>query len=146
VTPDQLELIDLTSDVILSIDKRLADRFYERLFEIAPDTRRLFVHDLEEQKVKLLNMLVSLVGAVRNPELFSSILTHLGRRHVGYGVVPAHYAATRTALLTSLAEVLGPRFTEPVSKAWTALYDAVEREMLRGAGASSAPDADAQRA
>jgi nitric oxide dioxygenase len=135
VTPDQLELIELTSDALLSVDGRLADRFYERLFEIAPDTRLLFGRDLEEQKIKLLNMLASLVGAVRNRELFASILSHLGRRHAGYGVVVAHYSATGTALMASLAEILGPRFTEPVSEAWKALYDDVEREMLHGAEA-----------
>ena len=63
MTPDQIERIRSTADNIL-VSGRVADRFYEALFEIAPETRSLFRDDLTALKLKFMNMLASIVGAV----------------------------------------------------------------------------------
>jgi hemoglobin-like flavoprotein len=129
---DQVHLIRSTADALLS-GGRVADSFYEALFTTAPETRRLFRDDLTAQKLKFLDMLASLVGAVDQPAMFRSILTHLGRRHGRYGVQAGHYDAVRTALMTSLKEILGDRLTPAVRDAWMALYHEAQDTMLEGA-------------
>src|SRR5205085_6388935 len=110
MTPDQIEHIRSTSDIILG-SGRVADRFYEALFAIAPETRGLFRDDLTALKLKFMNMLASLVGSVDQPMVFASILTHLGRRHRRYGVRAAHYEPVGAALLISVQASLGERMT-----------------------------------
>src|SRR5215207_6093177 len=90
MTPEQIQCIRGTADIILS-GGRVADSFYEALFEIAPETRSLFRDDLAALKLKFMNMLASIVGAVERPEMFTSILTHLGRQHRRFGVKAAYY-------------------------------------------------------
>ncbi|WP_375459533.1 globin domain-containing protein [uncultured Enterovirga sp.] len=141
-TPAQVGLIQSTCDVLLSANLRAADIFYDRLFALAPETRSMFEDDLTGQKQKLLDTLGSLVGYLTHPDLLGGAISNLGRRHARYGVEPAHYGPAGEALLASLAELLGPRFTPEVRKAWTALYAHLSREMLKaqrqGAGLSNA--------
>lgn len=129
-SPEQVRLIQATCDVLLSANSRAADIFYDRLFAIAPETRVMFEDDLAGQKRKLLDTLASLVGYLTHPDLLGGAITSLGQRHARYGVEPAHYGPAGEALLASLAELLGPRFTPEVRAAWTALYGHLSRAML----------------
>ena len=84
-------------------------------------------------KLKFLNTMTSIVGSVERPEMFSSILTHLGRRHRRFGVLSAHYTPVGTALLDTLEDILEERFEPPrvfrrpfglgqAAKAWTSVW------------------------
>ncbi|MDB5590606.1 MAG: globin [Enterovirga sp.] len=131
LSPDQVHLIQSTCDVLMSANTRAADVFYDRLFALAPDTRPMFEDDLSGQKRKLLDTLGSLVGYLTHPDLFGAAATELGRRHAGYGAEPAHYGLVGQALLASLEELLGRRFTPEVQAAWTALYGQLSRAMMQ---------------
>ena len=107
--PEQVSLIQSTADALFRIDGQVSDSFYDHLFALAPETRSLFAHDLGAQKLKLANMLATLIGAIDRPEMFSSIVEHLGRRHARYGVASGHYQTAGMALMKSLEDVLGDR-------------------------------------
>lgn len=133
---DQLRLVQETCDVLLSANTRAADIFYDRLFALAPEARALFAPDLAGQKRKLLDTLGSMVGYVSHPDMFARLTSELGRRHVGYGAEPAHFGPVGEALLTALAELLGPRFTPEVRAAWTSLYGEIATAMIRAQAGS----------
>jgi hemoglobin-like flavoprotein len=57
----------------------------------------------------------------------------LGRRHVGYGVQPAHYATVGTALITTLEKGLGEAFTPEVRAAWVEAYTVLATVMQTAA-------------
>lgn len=61
------------------------------------------------------------------------VLRELGRRHVAYGMRAVHYDPVVAALLWTLAQGLGPAFTDPVRDAWTAAYALVAQTMQDGA-------------
>jgi hemoglobin-like flavoprotein len=128
MTEDQIRLVQQTSGVLLG-SAAFADRFYDRLFELAPDTRPLFAGDMAGTKLKFMNMLATLIGALDRPDVFSSVPRHLGTRHHGYGVEPRHYAPVGEALIDTLRAELEQRFTADVSAAWTALYAEVSGAM-----------------
>ena len=109
---------------------KVTSAFYDRLFELAPETRRLFSADLSDQKMKLMGMIASAIGSLERPDMFASILTNLGRNHVYYGVVAAHYEPVGEALLWSLEQTLGADFTEETRAAWVALYGRIRETML----------------
>ena len=58
------------------------------------------------------------------------ILTSLGTKHVGYGVVPEHYAVVGEALIATLGDALGDAFDAETKSAWVAVYGIVQKTMI----------------
>ena len=133
MTPEQIDLVQKSFDAIWPVRRKLANLFYLRFFELAPDARPLFPDDLERQQLKLMDMIAAIVGALDQRELFQSLISHTGRQHAQFGVQRSHYDAFREALIWSLGEIFGAAFTPELRRAWLALYGAVQNEMLRAA-------------
>ena len=131
MTPEQIDLIQRSFDRIWPVRRKLAGLFYSRFFELAPDAHRLFPADLERQHLKLMDMIAAIVGALDQRELFQSLISHSGRQHAQFGVKPLHFVAFGDALIWSLEQQFGPAFTPELKRAWIALYDAVQSEMMR---------------
>ncbi|MEO1161591.1 MAG: globin family protein, partial [Pseudomonadota bacterium] len=135
----EIELIRETWKMVEPIADTAAQLFYRRLFEIDPDTRLLFAAtDMAAQHKKLIGALSLTVGKLDRIESLVPILQKLGRDHVKYGVEARHYVAVGSALLWTLEQGLGPRFTERARAAWTTAYALVSDTMRQAA-------ADAQR-
>ena len=81
--------------------------------------------------VKMLDNAVNMLG----PDLsyLSTPLADLGAKHVGYGVLPAHYGIVGEALLHTLQTALGNAWTPTVKKEWTLVYAFLSTAMLAGA-------------
>ncbi len=107
--------------------------FYGRLFETAPQVRGLFHIGVEQQAQKLLDMLSVLVEAMDQFENLRPRLLELGRKHAGYGVVPAHYPMLRSALLWAFGTALELEFDRSTRDAWERLLEATSAVMLEGA-------------
>ena len=122
MTPQQIELVQTSFKKVVPIAGTAADLFYDGLFEIAPDVRSLFPQDLSEQKTKLMGMLGTAVGSLHQLDTILPAVKELGKRHVGYGVKPEHYALVGGALLWTLEKGLGADFTPEVKTAWTETY------------------------
>jgi hemoglobin-like flavoprotein len=133
VSPDQAALIKKSFDTMWPVHRHIADLCYQRLFELDPAAKDLFRNDMERQRLKLMDMLAALVGALDQQELFQSLIKHSGRQHAGFGVRPSHYVAFGEALLWSLEREFGTSFTPELREAWRALYGTVQAEMLRAA-------------
>jgi hemoglobin-like flavoprotein len=131
MTPQQIELIRKSFDAIWPVRRKLAESFYSRFFELAPDAKRLFPDDLERLHLKLMDMIAAIVGALDQRELFQSIISYTGQQHAQFGVQPSHFIAFGDALLWSLERQFGPAFTPELKEAWIELYDAVQTEMKR---------------
>lgn len=125
MTPGQVALVQTSFQKVVPIAATAADLFYDRLFEIAPETRALFPADLSEQKKKLMAMLGTAVTNLHKLETILPAVKALGERHKGYGVTAAHYAPVGAALLWTLEKGLGPDFTPDVKAAWTETYTAL---------------------
>jgi hemoglobin-like flavoprotein len=117
-----------------------ARSFYAHLFAIAPETRALFVVDLERQGVKLMNTLAVVVDQVENWGLLRTSLDDLALRHTAYGVRPEHYALTGAALQATLRDCLGPKYTPQMASAWQRVYDEIQKVMIETAYPKRAED------
>jgi hemoglobin-like flavoprotein len=102
VTPEQTELVRRSFDALWPIRRRLAEVFYSRFFELAPDARRLFPDDMERQQLKLMDMIAAIVGALDRREYSSPIISYTGRQHAQFGVRRSHFVAFGDAAQTSL--------------------------------------------
>ena len=80
-----------------------------------------------------MDMIAAIVGALDKREIFQSIISYSGRQHAQFGVKREHFVAFGDALLWSLERQFGMAFTPELKHAWSALYEAVQREMIRAA-------------
>lgn len=143
MTPEQLALVADTVPRVTSDGDRFSARFYDRLFELEPETRALFPSDLTEQRGKLVDELSFLAGAVEDLPAFIESARRLGARHHRYGVKPEHFPLVEQALLAALSDVLSDGFTAEVEAAWRRLYRLIAETMLEGAAGqmfASSPD------
>ena len=120
---------------MLPIADTAAALFYERLFELDPALRPLFRGDMGAQGRKLMTMIgVAVKGLGRLSEIVPTI-QKLGARHVAYGVKDEHYATVDAALLWTLGQGLGERFTSEISAAWMNAYTLLS-DTMRAAAAN----------
>jgi hemoglobin-like flavoprotein len=142
MTPENITLVQESFKKVVLIADTAADLFYDRLFAIAPDVRPLFPEDLADQKKKLIGMLATAVTNLHQVETIRAAVEALGRRHVGYGVTPAHYEPVGAALLWTLEQGLGDGFTPPVKAAWTEAYITLAGVMQAAATQPFSPAAE----
>lgn len=130
MTPHQIALVQDSFIYVLPIPDATAAAFYARLFALAPDTRPLFRHDMVEQGRKLVLTLATVVNGLDRLDEIVPVAQELARRHVSYGALPRHYDAVGTALLATLAELLGPLYDEATADAWAAAYTLLAGVMI----------------
>jgi len=121
-TPEQVALVQESFEKVAPIAETAAELFYNRLFELDPSVKPLFKGDMTEQGKKLMSMIATAVKGLDNPDKLLPAVQQLGRNHVGYGVVDAHYDTVGAALLWTLEQGLGEAFTRDVKDAWMAVY------------------------
>ena len=131
MTPEQIDLVRKSFDALWPFRRKLAEQFYGRSFELAPDTRRLFPKDMERQQLKLMDTVAAIVGTLDEGELFQSIISHTGRKHADFGVQRSHLTAFGEALIWGLQQQFDRAFTPEMEQAWIVLYDTIQTEMMR---------------
>jgi hemoglobin-like flavoprotein len=130
MTPREVELIKDSFAKVAPISGQAAALFYGRLFELAPDVRRLFKGDMTEQGRKLMATLVVVVNGLANLETILPAASALAKRHVAYGVEPRHYEPVGEALLWTLERGLGAAWTQELAAAWAAAYATLSQYMI----------------
>jgi hemoglobin-like flavoprotein len=133
LTAKDIALVRTSFAKVLPIKDVAADLFYDRLFEIAPQLRGMFPHDLKEQKTKLMAMLAAAIGALHDLTTLVPHVKALGARHASYGVTVAHYTVVADALMWTLERGLGDAFTPEVRSAWAKVYGVLAGTMQTGA-------------
>lgn len=144
MTPSQIRLVRNSFTKIEPIASQVGETFYDKLFNTAPETRQLFREDMSFQHQKFMsvvNELVSLhlrslislpVTLLNSSEAAMPTIYALGKRHVEFGVTPAHFGLMRSALIETLAELLGDEFTPQMQEAWEAAFDVMANVMKKG--------------
>jgi len=108
--------------------------FYRRLFEIDPGLRPMFsAVSLDEQIHKLVTMLDLVVHWLDVPDKLVPVLKKLGERYSTYGVQDDHYGKVGAALIGTLEEGLGDKFTPELRSAWIEAFVLISSLMRRGA-------------
>jgi len=129
----EINLVQTSFAEVKPIAVVAAELFYQRLFTLDPSLRPMFKGDMAYQGRMLMSMLHSAVNGLTNLEALVPVVRQLGARHVGYGVRDEHYATVGSALLWTLEQGLGDKFTPDVRKAWAAAYGLLADVMQFGA-------------
>ena len=135
--------VDLVRDSFVQVlvdSERAAHIFYDRLFELAPDTRPMFRKDMAEQGRLLIDALARIVTGLSRLDAMLPSLRKLAERHVGYGVEHRHYAVAGEALVHMIKVHGGPAVDAQTIEAWKVAYALVADAMI-----AATPDAREMR-
>ena len=138
MTPKQIELVQSTWRMVVPIADTAAELFYTKLFSLDPSLKPLFKGDMKEQGRKLMNMIGIAVSGLTRLDTIVPAVQALGVRHAGYGVKPAHYGTVATALVWTLEQGLGDKFTPEVKESWVGAYTILARTMQDAAATTAA--------
>ena len=133
MTNSQKLLVQGTFGQVAPIADTAARLFYGRLFDLDPTLRVLFKADMDEQGRKLMQMIGAAVTGLDDLDALLPVVQDLGRRHAGYGVVDSHYETVGEALLWTLGEGLGEKFTPEVEAAWAEVFTVLADVMKEAA-------------
>ncbi|HYG87654.1 MAG TPA: globin family protein [Azospirillum sp.] len=141
MTPLQIALVRESFAHVLPIREQAAELFYNRLFEIAPETRALFKGDMRSQGAKLMVALAAVVNSLDRLDDILGTVQAMARRHVHYGVTEEQYGTVGEALLWTLQRGLGEAFTPDLKEAWATAYGALSTVMIAAAREEAAAGA-----
>jgi hemoglobin-like flavoprotein len=120
---DDVRLIRMSFERARPVIHIAPDLFFERLFYLAPSLRRLFPDDMHDLKRRFVEMLVTVVRGIGQPEMLIALLGHLGQRLASRGVTAAHYQRAGEAFFWMLERVFADGLTREVEIAWRRAYD-----------------------
>ena len=129
MTPEQKTIVKSTWALVEPIADQAAELFYGRLFELDPNLKSLFKTDMAEQGKKLMQMLAVCVAGLDNLDELIPAVEALGVRHVSYDVKDEQYDTVGEALLWTLEQGLGDKFTDEAREAWTEVYVTLSTQM-----------------
>jgi len=130
LTPARIALIRQTFHDLAAEKQTASQRFYELLFEIAPELRGLFRGDMENQGMRFMSTLGTILDDIDNPETLRPHVERLAKGHAAVGVKPADFVPMGEALVRTMDETLGDRFPAGARTAWQEAYDFIARQMI----------------
>lgn len=131
MTEREISIIKRSWQLFRSIDPKLiGEVFYGRLFLQMPALRPMFRSSMEEQYIKIVDMLSLIVSRLDRIEELNDEIRQLAIRHIQYGVRPAHYKLVGDALLWTLEKGLGKDWTDETAAAWKKCYTLLADRMI----------------
>jgi len=99
------------------------DTFYEKMFEICPETRSYFSGVSMATQGKLVaGVISSALGMLRDPIRLRKKLTAMTEKHNGKGIKSVYYGYMGTALFYALKHVLGSEFDDHTARSWVKIF------------------------
>jgi hemoglobin-like flavoprotein len=138
ITDAQIALVQSSFREVLPIADTAGLLLYERVFTLAPGTRALFDDDIGPQAKRLMAAVKTAVDGLADLDVVGPFLVRLGARHRSYGVRTEHLDVGGEALLWTLEQGLGERFTPAVRDAWVAAWDVIAGAMRTGMSRAAA--------
>ncbi len=146
MTPQQARLLAESFSKIENRLYELGSLVHRRLFEISPESRRLFKGDMEEQALKMARVFGEFARLQRRSQHFMPVtgkageviipgIGSLGARHeINYGVRSKHFGHMREALLYAIKSLLGRDYNDEIGLAWSEAFDMLANSMQKHAG------------
>lgn len=128
-----IELVLQSLEILRSREDEFSSSFYKNLFAARPDFKPHFANtDMEKQRHMLMSALMLLGKNLQNPQLLARTVKSLGERHNHYGASPEYFKPFGDVLLATIADCLGPKWSDSMEKAWLDAYQSISQLMLEG--------------
>lgn len=144
MTREEIKIVQQSWRIFRSINPMVVgDLFYSKLFADNPKLFDMFPKKMDEQYSKLIDMISVVVARLEHIEDLTEDIAAMAKRHVDYGVKPAHYTLVGNALLWTLEKGLGDQWSIELKAAWTTCYTLLAGTMIKAAAEKSvSADAD----
>ena len=141
MTPSQIRILRRSFEHIGPLSDCISRSFYDRLFEVAPETRGLFGQDETAQqrlfldifrhfsRQKLRSMLTLPVTSTKSHEISTPDLVEQWQSQIGPGVRPEHFTLARDAFAWSLDRHLAGTVDADVIEAWMRAFEIITGAM-----------------
>ena len=120
-----LDIMDRSWDYIeMNCDlQEISDRFFERLFSVAPDLQTFFTKPKKMQFVMFAKAMDLIVRSVSDAKVMEVDLKAIAMRHIKYDIRSEHLEVFGSVLLQTLGEAAGPaHWDEDIEAAWGEIY------------------------
>ena len=126
----ELQLVQGSLDMLRDQFDVRSMYFYETLFKRAPKLKSMFRDDLAGQGMKFMSTLDEIVRKLGAGEGLEERYTDLGEMHAAIGVSVADFAPMEEALIDTMRDAMGDKFTPEVEAAWRKAYEMVRDNMI----------------
>ncbi|WP_448529664.1 globin domain-containing protein [Raineya sp.] len=131
MTPQQAEIVKKSFPKVLAGTLSATQTLYDKLFELAPDTRNLFKNTpMERQSQMLVAAIGKLVKSIDNWDSVKPDLEALAKRHAGYGLSPEHFVYFGHAFVHMLKSMYGGEWNNDLEESWKAVYQKISEIMI----------------
>ena len=137
MTPQQIKLVQTSWARIAPSADQVAVLFYDRLFEIAPETESLFPADRFELGKTLMQMLGLVIKGLPNIGDLPLALQQISERHGDTVIFLTNDGPAREALLWTLRQGLGDDFTSELEQAWRNVFAVLASTMTESPAATA---------
>eukprot|EP00607_Mallomonas_marina_P001323 CAMPEP_0182438528 /NCGR_PEP_ID=MMETSP1167-20130531/85837_1 /TAXON_ID=2988 /ORGANISM="Mallomonas Sp, Strain CCMP3275" /LENGTH=300 /DNA_ID=CAMNT_0024631939 /DNA_START=240 /DNA_END=1142 /DNA_ORIENTATION=+ len=99
------------------------DAFYDKFFELCPETKVMFERvSMIKQGRLIAGVISSALDSFANPEKLKKRLVSNTKNHNGKGIKSEHYVNMGEALVSTLEMIIGPLFDAATKDAWYRIY------------------------
>ena len=140
MTPTQIALVQASWQKVDEKNHEVAQMFYQRLFELAPELRQFYQTDLQECGARLMRNLGIAVTSLRRMDSVLPMLQDFAAQRVERGIKDGYETVVRNAMLWALEQRLAESFTQDVSTAWNETYSLLTGIIGRDSSASLVGD------
>lgn len=126
----QISIVKESFEKVVPYSNRLTRVFYDQLFELNPELRKLFKKDMREQRRKFMKTLTFIVLNLHDAETVGAKIKSLASAHILYGVKEKDYETFNTGLIFALSAALGDDFTPAIKSAWKEAFSTITKIMV----------------
>jgi hemoglobin-like flavoprotein len=136
MTPTQIALVQASWQKVDEKNHEVAQMFYQRLFELAPELRQFYQTDLKECGARLMRNLGMAVTSLGRMDSVMPMLQDFAAQRVEHGIKDGYETVVRNAMLWALERRLAESFTQDVRTAWNETYSLLTGIIGRDSSAS----------
>lgn len=136
MTPTQIAVVQASWQKVAPLGGELADTFYQRLFELAPELRQFYQTDLQQYGDRLMRNLGLAVTSLGRLDSVLPMLQDFAAQRIERGIKDGYETVVRNAMLWALEQRLAESFTQDVRTAWNETYSLLTGIIGRDARAS----------
>lgn len=125
VSAKSIQIVKDTWADLIGHGPEIGQRFYERLFQLHPEYKKLFKENNKDQHKKLAFAITLVVTKLNKLDQIGEEVRSLAARHVKYGVKPEYFAPFIKLFVETIASVRSERWKPEYSAAWYEVMKAV---------------------
>jgi hemoglobin-like flavoprotein len=137
MTPESIARIRASFADVARQPRALAGRFYEELFQTAPELRPLFPGDLTSLQGHFEAALALVIRNLEDMAALQESLRDLGVQHVQWRARPRDYLVVRDAIIAAIRKS-SASWDASLEKDWKRAITAIAVPMLQGAAVHTA--------